>query len=68
MAAAVDLARSSGSTSAVTWTLLQDELRRAFLRSAGWGPDTAYRDVRVGMETDGTDRVIREVRLVTDIA
>jgi GNAT superfamily N-acetyltransferase len=68
MAACVDLARSSGTTSAVAWTLLQDEVRRAFLQSAGWGPDTAYRDLRIDVEPDGTERIVREVRLVTDLA
>jgi GNAT superfamily N-acetyltransferase len=66
MAAAVDLARESGTMSAVAWTLLDDEPRRAFLQSAGWGPDTAYRDVSVGL--GDAERVLREVRLVTDIA
>lgn len=41
---------------------LADEARRAFLQSAGWGPDTAYRDREIG------DEVLREVRLVTIIA
>jgi hypothetical protein len=68
MAACVDLARASGTTSAVSWTLLQDGVRRAFLQSAGWGPDTAYRDVRIDVERDGTEQVVREVRLVTDIS
>jgi hypothetical protein len=32
------------------------------LQSAGWGPDTAYRDREIG------DDLLREVRLVTIIA
>jgi len=41
---------------------LADEARRGFLQSAGWGPDTAYRDREIG------DSLLREVRLVTIIA
>jgi hypothetical protein len=67
MAAAVDLARSAGAAAGVAWTLLNDEPRRNFLQSAGWGPDSAYRDVSVGAGPDGTDITLREVRLVTDL-
>jgi GNAT superfamily N-acetyltransferase len=66
MAAAVDLARSTGQTSAACWTLLADEPRRAFLQSAGWGPDAAYRDVVVGVD-DAGEIVVREARLVTEL-
>jgi GNAT superfamily N-acetyltransferase len=60
--ASVDLLVQSGHREAITWVPLADEARRAFLSSAGWGPDTAYRDRDLG------DRVLREVRLVTVIA
>lgn len=60
--ASVDHLIAAGHGEAVTWIPLADEPRRAFLQSAGWGPDTAYRDREVG------DDVIREVRLVTLIA
>lgn len=62
MAAAADLTRETGWTTWVTWCPIDDEIRRAFLVSAGWGPDGAYRDLAV----DG-DRVLRQVRLVTDL-
>ena len=60
--ASVDHLVGAGHREAVTWVPLADEPRRAFLQSAGWGPDTAYRDREV------IDDVIREVRLVTVIA
>jgi ribosomal protein S18 acetylase RimI-like enzyme len=60
--ASVDHLVGAGHREAVTWVPLADEPRRAFLQSAGWGPDTAYRDREVG------DELVREVRLVTVIA
>lgn len=60
--ASVDHLVGSGYREATTWVPLADEARRGFLQSAGWGPDTAYRDREVG------DDVLREVRLVTIIA
>lgn len=60
--ASVDHLIAAGHGEAITWVPLADESRRAFLQSAGWGPDTAYRDREVG------DAVVREVRLVTLIA
>ena len=65
MAASIDHARGSGSAAAVTWCSLDDEPRRAFLQSAGWGPDSAFRDLAVGVREDGSDILVREVRLVT---
>ncbi|MBK9741042.1 MAG: GNAT family N-acetyltransferase [Actinobacteria bacterium] len=67
MAAAVDHARALGVESLVAWCALPDEARRAFLQSAGWGPDTAFRDMAVGQDPDGSPIVVREVRLVTDL-
>lgn len=60
--ASIDHLVGAGHREAVTWVPLPDEARRAFLQSAGWGPDTAFRDREIG------DRVVREVRLVTVIA
>lgn len=64
MAAAMDVAKEGGAEDAVAWCALDDQVRRAFLQSAGWGPDTAFRDVVVG---PGDEDVVREVRLVTDL-
>lgn len=61
--ACVDLLAQSGHVDALTWIPLADEPRRAFMLSAGWGPDGAYRDLSVF-----DDEVIREVRLGTRIA
>lgn len=61
--ASVDHLVGAGHREALTWVPLADEARRAFLQSAGWGPDTAYRDREVGDDT-----LLREVRLVTVIA
>lgn len=66
MSAAVDVARQSGVTSLTVWCPLPDEDRRAFLQAAGWGPDSAYRDVEVG-GTPEAPVVLREVRLVTSL-
>ena len=67
LAAAVDHARSLGAEELVAWCLVSDEPRRAFLQSAGWGPDSAFRDVVVGEDADGSDLLVREVRLVAAI-
>jgi GNAT superfamily N-acetyltransferase len=67
MAAAIDHARGAGMESGTTWCPLDDESRRAFLQSAGWGPDTAFRDVLVGSAPDGRDLLVREARLVTSL-
>lgn len=65
LAAAVDHARALSCTEVVIWYPLADETRRAFLASAGWGPDGAFRDISV--QTSDTDEpaLVREVRLVT---
>lgn len=60
--AAVDHLIGAGHHEAVCWVPLSDEPRRQFLQSAGWGPDTAYRDRDLG------DSLLREVRLVSVIA
>jgi GNAT superfamily N-acetyltransferase len=59
MAAAVDYLRADGSIQANIWVAVGDEVRRGFLLSAGWGPDSAYRDL------DVEGRTVREVRLAT---
>ena len=65
MSAAMQHAESAGMTAAATWCPVDDEARRSFLQSAGWGPDTAYRDLLVGTFEDGQDALLREARLVT---
>lgn len=63
LAACIDVLVQAGFRECVAWIPLADEPRRAFLQSAGWGPDSAYRDLEVA---DGV--TLREVRLVTVIA
>lgn len=60
LSASVDLLRTGGATSAVTWVLLDDARRRAFFTSTGWGPDSAFRDLSVDDAT-----ALRQVRLTT---
>ncbi|MBU6245761.1 MAG: GNAT family N-acetyltransferase [Actinomycetales bacterium] len=72
MASCVDHLRADGCHTAVTWTLLADEARRAFWQSAGWAPDSARRawDTGSSGEQDGSgspQATVVEVRLVTDI-
>ena len=67
LAAAVDHARAQGAEELVAWCVVSDEPRRAFLQSAGWGPDSTFRDVLVGEDEDGGDLLVREVRLVAAI-
>ncbi len=66
MSAAVDLGRSAGYDTLSTWCPVHDEIRRAFLQSAGWAPDTAVRDLAM-QDPQSADRTLREARLVTDI-
>lgn len=66
LAAAVDHARAGGFDSLTVWCPIGDEPRRAFLQSAGWGPDSARRDIVVG-EDEGVDLLAREVRLVVGL-
>lgn len=66
MSAAVDLSRQSGFEEMSVWCPVADEVRRAFLQSAGWAPDSALRDLEVPSGTED-DAVLREARLVTDI-
>jgi len=60
--------RGAGVSECVTWIALDDEPRRAFFTSAGWGPDSAYRDLQVGISADEASAeatTVREIRLVT---
>ncbi|GAB3671281.1 GNAT family N-acetyltransferase [Actinocorallia lasiicapitis] len=43
LAAAVDLLREDGYTTAVTWAFVQDTAFRGFLEPSGWAPDEATR-------------------------
>src|SRR5215207_4140806 len=60
--AVADTMRADRFTRAVTWTLAgADDLRR-FLTEAGWGADTAHRE----LDLDGTgSTVVKQVRLHT---
>ena len=65
MSAAVDLGRASGYETMSTWCPIHDTIRRAFLQSAGWAPDTAVRDLAL-LDPQDPERTLREARLVTD--
>lgn len=71
MAACIDHLRAFGYRWAATWTLLDDQPRRAFWQSAGWGPDSARRTL--GGQTSesgdesGDEATLTEVRLVVEI-
>lgn len=62
--ACVDTARETGAPLLLTWVLTVHEPVRAFLQSAGFGPDSARRERSLG---EGEPSV-REVRLVTSLA
>jgi ribosomal protein S18 acetylase RimI-like enzyme len=61
LSAAVDHLRETGDDAVAMWIPVDDEPMRAFLVSAGFGPDSAHRDRETG------DGPLREVRLVADI-
>jgi GNAT superfamily N-acetyltransferase len=65
MHACVDMIKGARLHECVTWIALDDAPRRAFFTSAGWGPDSAYRDLQ--MAADDEPLTIREVRLVTRV-
>lgn len=67
LAAAVDHARAGGLDTLLAWCALDDEPRRAFLQSAGWGPDSAFRDIAVSWDEEDDPVLVREVRLVAGI-
>jgi len=68
MAACVDHLRAGGLNSAATWTLLDDEPRRAFWQSAGWTPDSARRTLGGPGNSGESSGEVTEVRLVVDIS
>ncbi|MGI5215524.1 N-acetyltransferase family protein [Plantactinospora sp. CA-290183] len=61
LAAAVDLWRSDGFTSAVAWAFEGDEATRKFLAGAGWEPDGAARAL------DVDDLLVPQLRLHVSI-
>ena len=61
LAAAVDHARLDGMTRAIAWIPEADEATRAFLVSAGWGPDGLARALDTGAGE------LREIRLQASI-
>jgi GNAT superfamily N-acetyltransferase len=62
MSAAVDNARDLGSSALCMWLGTDEDARRTFAASCGWGPDSAHR-IRQSEEFPQADRA--EVRLVT---
>ena len=52
-------------TTALVWLNAEDDVRRAFLTSAGWAPDGAHREL--DLHGDGSVRV-KQVRLHTDLS
>ncbi|HEX6232190.1 MAG TPA: GNAT family N-acetyltransferase [Jiangellaceae bacterium] len=65
LAAAVDTLRADGFTRARIWVVVRDDALRAFLESAGWGPDGAHREL--DLTGNGAAR-LRQVRLHTDLS
>lgn len=64
LAAAADHAIEMGGTELLAWCAIDDEPRRRFLGSAGFGPDTAFRDLQVAVSDDQEAVLVREARLV----
>jgi ribosomal protein S18 acetylase RimI-like enzyme len=60
--AGVDTLRADRFTRAVTWIASTDDALRAFLTSAGWGPDGASREL-----ADDAGTTVKQVRLHTAI-
>lgn len=70
--AGIDTLRADRFTRAVTWVLAHDEARRAFLQGAGWGPDSARRELAqdTGQGTGqgtGQEQSVLQVRLHTGL-
>ncbi|CAN5226823.1 hypothetical protein BH09ACT12_BH09ACT12_34440 [soil metagenome] len=62
--AVVDTMIADRFTRAVTWTIGTDDSRRRFLTEAGWGADSAHRE----LDLDGTGAtVVKQVRLHTSL-
>ncbi|MFY9231093.1 MAG: GNAT family N-acetyltransferase [Candidatus Nanopelagicales bacterium] len=71
LAAAVDHARADGFEVLAVWCPVDDEVRRGFLQSAGWVPDSAWRDLQVDPGAPDElepEQVLREVRLVVSLS
>lgn len=64
MQACVDTLKADRFIRAVTWVGAGDDVTRAFLTAAGWGPDGAHRTL--DLTGDGTVQV-KQVRLHTDL-
>ena len=62
--ACADTLRADKFTTALVWLNADDDVRRAFLTAAGWGPDGAHREL--DLHGDGSVRV-KQVRLHTDL-
>ena len=62
--ACADTLRADRFATARVWLNAADDVRRAFLTSAGWAPDGAHREL--DLHGDGSIRV-RQVRLHTDL-
>jgi ribosomal protein S18 acetylase RimI-like enzyme len=62
--AAADTLRADRFTRAVTWLAAADDVLRAFLTMAGWGPDGAHRTL--DLAGDGSTTV-KQVRLHTSL-
>lgn len=60
--AGVDTLRADRFTRAVTWAVADDDALRAFLTGAGWGADTAHREL--ALDEEGGAR-LKQVRLHT---
>ena len=60
--AVVDTLRADRFSRAVTWTIASDDALRTFLVDAGWGADSAHRE----LDLDGTGATtVKQVRLHT---
>lgn len=60
LAASADHLRAHGFVTAVTWVFADDSVSRTFLESAGWGFDTAHRDLDMG-------EPVRQLRMHTSL-
>lgn len=65
MQACVDTLKADRFTRAITWLPATDDVTRAFLTTAGWGPDGAHRTL--DLTGDGSVTV-KQIRLHTDVA
>jgi GNAT superfamily N-acetyltransferase len=62
--AAADTMAADRFTHAVTWVMAGDDALRAFLTDAGWGPDSAHREL--DLDGSGTT-LVKQVRLHTQL-